>query len=67
MGECLDGGPQRYILLPKLHRMRCLLQWRNLHVQRNVRKRSKRYTMTCDTEFHKVLKVIPLCCSAGRG
>ena len=55
MAEELAHGPARYILLPKLHQERCILRFDALHVQRSVRKRAKRFEVSCDTCFERVV------------
>jgi hypothetical protein len=47
----------RHILLPKLHQQRCILRFEDLHVQRTVRKRAKRFDVTCDTCFERVIRL----------
>jgi len=44
-----------YILLPKLHQNRCLLQFENLHIATVARKKSKKYTITVDQDIDKVI------------
>lgn len=54
-----DGGapPHIFVLLPKLHRQRCLLRCLNtLKVDRGARKKSRRYRLTADTAFHDVVQ-----------
>ena len=49
-------GPDRYILLPKLHKERCVLHFQDLHVQRAARKCSSRFHLTIDQCFPEVLR-----------
>jgi Leu/Phe-tRNA-protein transferase len=43
-------------LIPKLHHQRSVLRFQNLHISRTVRKRSKRFDVTCDTSFDQVVE-----------
>mmetsp|Transcript_137768 Transcript_137768/g.274726 ORF Transcript_137768/g.274726 Transcript_137768/m.274726 type:complete len:286 (-) Transcript_137768:88-945(-) len=46
-----------FVLLPKLHRIRCLLQnFTRLHVDRGARKKSRKYHMTIDSAFGLVIE-----------
>ena len=56
MAEEAHGGPYKYLLIPKLHHQRCVLSFSNLHIARTVRKRSKRFDVTCDTCFERVVE-----------
>jgi Leu/Phe-tRNA-protein transferase len=56
MAEEADSGPLRYLLVPKLHHQRSVLRFQNLHISRTVRKRSKRFDVTCDTNFEQVVE-----------
>ena len=44
-----------YILLPKLHKQRCVIRWDKLHVSKNARKRSKRFRVSFDQAFDDVV------------
>jgi len=49
-------GSPCYVLLPKLHRQRCLLcDLRSIHVDRGARKRSKKYRISVDQAFPDVV------------
>ena len=52
-----------FVLQPKLHVHRCLLDWPNLHVSRKAKKAAKRYTLTISTAFDQVLA----CCVEQHG
>jgi Leu/Phe-tRNA-protein transferase len=56
MAEKADSGPLRYLLIPKLHHQRSMLRFQNLHISRTVRKRSKRFDVTCNTNFEQVVE-----------
>ena len=56
MAEEAERGPLRYLLVPKLHHQRCVLRFADLHISRTVRKRSKRFDVTCDTCFERVVE-----------
>lgn len=45
-----------YILFPKLHSKRCVLDFKDLRVDRGAKKRSKNYTITMDTAFERVIE-----------
>jgi len=46
-----------FVLLPKLHRNRCLLQnLTDLHVDRGARKKSRKYHLTVDSAFRLVIE-----------
>jgi len=48
---------QLFVLLPKLHRKRCLLNnFETLHVDRGARKRSRRYHLVVDSAFSEVMQ-----------
>ena len=49
-------GPDLYVLLPKMHSKRCLLQFSDVHVEKNVRKRCKNFTISTDAAFERVLE-----------
>jgi len=49
-------GPNLHVLLPKMHSKRCILQWGDGHVEKNVCKRCKRYEISMDTCFERVLE-----------
>jgi len=49
-------GRDQYVLLPKMHTSRCLLQWKDVKVERNVQKRCKQYSISMDTCFEQVLQ-----------
>jgi len=51
---CEKIGAGEYILLPKLHSERCILQWADLHMEKNARKRSKRFTISVNQSFDGV-------------
>ena len=51
----LGGGTGLYVLLPKLHAERCVLSFDALHVPKKVRKRARRYVLTCGRAFDAVL------------
>lgn len=51
----LGGGTGLYVLLPKLHAERCVLSFDALHVPKKVRKRARRYVLTCGHAFDAVL------------
>jgi Leu/Phe-tRNA-protein transferase len=54
--EIGGGGPQTlYVLLPKLHEERCVLEFEHAHFSRKTRKRAKRYTLTVGLAFERVL------------
>jgi len=51
-----DDGPL-FVLLPKLHRNRCLVhKLTSLHVDRGARKKSRRYHVTLDSAFGLVIE-----------
>jgi Leu/Phe-tRNA-protein transferase len=56
MAEEAHGGPFRYLLIPKLHHQRCVLRFGDLHIARTVRKRSKRFDVTCNACFDQVVE-----------
>jgi len=49
-------GPIHYIFLPKLHLQRCVLKFEDLHIQKQVRKRSSRFEISCDQCFNEVIE-----------
>jgi len=50
------GSKGLCILMPKLHKKRCLVKdWKSIHIGKNFRKRSKKYTISFDTELDKVM------------
>jgi Leu/Phe-tRNA-protein transferase len=49
------GEPPTVIMLPKLHRKRCVLQWPDLHVGRTVLRAGRRYRLSVDCEFEAVI------------
>jgi len=51
----VDAGDGLVVLLPKLHRERCVLNFENMSVQRGARKRAKHFTMTINTAFDEVI------------
>ena len=48
----------RNVLLIKLHRQRCALQFNNLHIPKRVKKRSKAYRLTIDKAFSECIRAI---------
>ena len=50
------GGPTEYILLPKLHVDRCIVQFCDLHVKRSARSNSHHYRLSVDTAFDDVVQ-----------
>ncbi|MBF0276939.1 MAG: hypothetical protein HQM13_04080 [SAR324 cluster bacterium] len=46
------------ILLIKLHEERCILDFENLHIPRNVKKRSGRYSFSVDHAFEECISAI---------
>lgn len=50
----MGGSDPLYVLLPKLHAMRCICFWKDLHISRKTRKQSAKYTMTFNTCFDRV-------------
>lgn len=48
-------GTGLFVLLPKLHTMRCVLEFVDLHIPKKVRKRAHKYTMTVDNAFDEVM------------
>lgn len=58
-GVCKEGflpmaiPVQRYfaVFTPKLHKMRCILDFQDLHVPRSIRKRAKKFELTVDKCF----------------
>lgn len=54
----VSGGSARgplYVLLPKLHRERCVLNIRDVKVTRQARKKSSRYTITTNQAYEQVV------------
>jgi len=52
-----DPPEELYVLLPKLHRKRCvLLDFGTIHVDRGARKRSRRYRLAVDSDFQGVVQ-----------
>ena len=52
---CEQVGCNQFVLLPKLHVERCLIsRWTELHVAKNLRKRSKGLMVTVDCCFDRV-------------
>lgn len=49
-------GPVDYILLPKLHQERCIVNFEDLHVTRSARTNSRNYQLSVDTAFDKVVE-----------
>mmetsp|Transcript_20843 Transcript_20843/g.33576 ORF Transcript_20843/g.33576 Transcript_20843/m.33576 type:complete len:188 (-) Transcript_20843:297-860(-) len=44
------------VLLPKLHKKRCLaVDWKQLHVSKNARKRAKKFEISFDSAIEKVI------------
>ena len=54
-GARLGLGTPLYVLQPKLHVHRCILEFPQLHVSRKTRKVAKRYRLTISTAFDDVL------------
>lgn len=48
------SGLRAIILLPKLNQKRCILNPKDVHVSKNTRKRSSRFTMTINQCFEGV-------------
>lgn len=48
-------GPTEYILLPKLHQERCLVQFEDLRVSKRARSASREYLLAVDTAFDDVV------------
>lgn len=48
-------GPTEYILLPKLHQVRCLVQFEDLRVSKRARSDSREYLLAVDTAFDDVV------------
>eukprot|EP00123_Amoebidium_parasiticum_P020558 comp5235_c0_seq1/m.1270 comp5235_c0_seq1/g.1270 ORF comp5235_c0_seq1/g.1270 comp5235_c0_seq1/m.1270 type:complete len:323 (-) comp5235_c0_seq1:685-1653(-) len=44
-----------YLLTPKLHKERCVLQFPDLHIGKKVKKRSKHFHMTANKDFRGVV------------
>ena len=50
-----DGEENIYILLPKLHLIRSVLFFKNLHVKRSIRRFLPRYELRPDADFDRIL------------
>ena len=50
----MGGDDALYVLLPKLHAMRCICSWKDVHVSRKTRRQSSKYYMTFNTCFNRV-------------
>jgi len=44
------------MLLPKLHKERCIIRWPNFHTPKTVKKKCKRWEISINQEFDKVVK-----------
>ena len=53
--ENLGTSEPLYVLQPKLHLQRCIIDWPKLHCSKKARKLAKRYTLTVSTAFEQVL------------
>ncbi|KAJ1448292.1 acyl-CoA N-acyltransferase [Pelagophyceae sp. CCMP2097] len=54
----LQSGQAYHVLLPKMHRERCALHFREVHVHRSVRRKAKNFSVSCDTSFDLVVAAI---------
>jgi len=55
-GSSGSSAEPLYVLLPKLHRQRCLLwPWHTLRVDRGAKKRSKQFRISADAAFQQVV------------
>ena len=52
------AGDQCFALLPKLHRERCALKFKDRHTSKSVRRHAKKFRMTVDTNFDAVVEGI---------
>ncbi len=55
MMELDDGVP---LLIPKLHFERCVLDFKDLHVSKRIRKSLDSYTLTCNNNYDNVIEQI---------
>lgn len=51
-------GRNQFILLPKLHTTRCLLELKDMHVPKSVRKKARNFELSMDTAFDEVCRGI---------
>jgi len=51
----IAGGTGLYVLLPKLHMRRCILEFANLHVGKSTRKRAGNFSLSVNTAFDRVV------------
>jgi Leu/Phe-tRNA-protein transferase len=56
--ELRNGNEPLYVLSPKLHVDRCILDWPDRHVSQKAHKVSKKYELTISTAFDDVLQGI---------
>jgi Leu/Phe-tRNA-protein transferase len=54
--EDFDAPPDHFALLPKLHLVRSLLFWEDLHETRTARRGLKHYELRYDTDFDRILE-----------
>mmetsp|Transcript_25500 Transcript_25500/g.84307 ORF Transcript_25500/g.84307 Transcript_25500/m.84307 type:complete len:477 (-) Transcript_25500:47-1477(-) len=47
--------PKEYILLPKLHQQRCIINFEDLHVPKGLMRRSRGYKLSTDSRFDEVV------------
>lgn len=55
MATTIHGKP---VMLIKMHRQRCVLLFKDLHIPKNVKKRAKHYHLTVDRDFDTCLQQI---------
>lgn len=60
MCERIGSGDSEssYILLPKMHTERCVLDFANLHIEKNARKRSRMMQISVDQNFDDVFDAL---------
>lgn len=44
------------MLLPKLHKERCIIRWPNFHISKSVKKKCKRWSISINKKFEEVVK-----------
>mmetsp|Transcript_24166 Transcript_24166/g.65433 ORF Transcript_24166/g.65433 Transcript_24166/m.65433 type:complete len:458 (-) Transcript_24166:204-1577(-) len=52
----IAGGTGLYVLLPKLHTRRCVLEFEKLHVAKSTRKRSRAFTVSINRALDQVIE-----------